>query len=441
MQTQTQPYDRVGQYQTEPPPLNNQKGLSAASVLLPLRLFLGVSFIAAGLDKLTDKDFLDPTAITYIGNQLAAFSKQSPIGSFLTSVAVPNATIFGALVMAGELAIGLGTLVGLFSRTAAFFGFLLSMTLWLTATWEVAPFFLGSDLPYAIGWLTLALAGAHPIFSLDGQIRKWLAQRKQDTAVLVQGAPADSGIYAIDAAALNLNDPADQPTLARRRFITVAGATVLVGAVSGLAWKNSLDSKSQAAQSSAGGGQASSAIETPGPTTAPATSIPTTAPAVATTTAPAANPTANAPTTTAATTSQPATAPATATNKPTTAAAPATTQAATKAPTTVATAKGPVLAALSSIAVGDAKAFTTPDTKQPAYLVHLADGSVKAFSAICTHEGCEVSYSKSNQLFVCPCHGAQFDATSGAAVRRPARTALKSYKVQVDNGNIIYVQG
>ena len=38
-------------------------------------------------------------------------------------------------------------------------GAAISLTLFLTATWTVHPFFLAADLPYAIGWLTLALAG------------------------------------------------------------------------------------------------------------------------------------------------------------------------------------------------------------------------------------------------------------------------------------------
>ena len=142
----------------EPQPKSSERNISVATLLLPLRLFLGISFIAAGWDKLSDPTFFDTSAPGYIGNQLAGFASQSPLGGFLTAVAVPNATLFGAMVLAGELAIGFGTLLGLFSRTAAIFGCILSLTLWLTASWQVTPFFFGSDLPYAIGWLTLALA-------------------------------------------------------------------------------------------------------------------------------------------------------------------------------------------------------------------------------------------------------------------------------------------
>ncbi len=431
MQTQNQSNKTISEPISVPPTPVLSRGLSAATVLLPLRLFLGLSFVAAAVDKLTDKEFFDPNAIGYIGSQLVGFAKQSPVGGFLTIFAVPNATIFGALVLAGELAIGIGTLVGLFSRTAAFFGFILSMTLWLTATWEVAPFFLGSDLPYAMAWLTLALAGAHPIFSLDGQIKREMTLVKAERLAKFEGSPADSGLPRSDAAMLfsTTENPKEQVTLARKRFVMVAGATILTGTVSAIAWAKTLQSKSETTAPSAGAGQTTSSVATTTPqATASATSAPTTTQPSQPATSAAAT---NAPTTPA---SQPTSASASTTVAPTTA------PAATKAPATVAAANGPVLAALSAIPVGEAKAFIVPGTKQSAYLVHEADGSVKAFSAICTHQGCEVSYSKANQLFVCPCHGAQFDASTGAVVRGPARRALASFKVLVDNGNIIYIQ-
>jgi cytochrome b6-f complex iron-sulfur subunit len=59
-------------------------------------------------------------------------------------------------------------------------------------------------------------------------------------------------------------------------------------------------------------------------------------------------------------------------------------------------------------------------------------GELIALSKICTHDGCDVSFSSSNNNFVCPCHGAQF-STSGAVVLGPARSPLTKYKVQLNN--------
>jgi|GEM_PF-960187 len=146
----------------------------AFQTVLPLRIFLGVAFLAAGLDKLFNPSFLTPDTTGYIGNQLEAFARISPISDLITSLAIPNAKIVGLIVMLGEIAIGLGTLTGFLTRTAGVFGFLLSLILWVSSSWQVTPFFLVLELPYAIGWLTLTIAGADPLFSLDSCIKRWL---------------------------------------------------------------------------------------------------------------------------------------------------------------------------------------------------------------------------------------------------------------------------
>ena len=137
------------------------------TALLPLRLFLGATFVYAALDKLTDPAFFDPRAPTSIGQQMAGYVRSgSPLSSLLTNLAIPHATFFGALIALGELWVGLATLAGLLTRVAALGGLALSLTFYLTSSWAIRPYFMGSDLPYALGWLALLLAG--PIaFSLD----------------------------------------------------------------------------------------------------------------------------------------------------------------------------------------------------------------------------------------------------------------------------------
>ena len=143
--------------------------------LLPLRAFLGSTFVYAGLQKLMDPQFFDPTASGSIEQQLTRFAMQSPLRWLLTEVAIPHGAFFGGLIAFGELWIGLATLLGLFTRLAGGLGALLNTLLWLTATWNVQPYFLGSDSIYAVAWLTLALAGSG-VYSLD----RWLAaQRSQ----------------------------------------------------------------------------------------------------------------------------------------------------------------------------------------------------------------------------------------------------------------------
>src|SRR5690242_2980154 len=124
--------------------------------ILPLRLFLGVSFVWASFDKLLDPGFLNPNALSYVGNQLGAGTRDSPLAGFLTTVALPNAGLFGALVMAGELLIGLAVLLGWFTRFSAVMGLLINLVFYLTITWDVRPFYYGADIVFVFAWLTLA---------------------------------------------------------------------------------------------------------------------------------------------------------------------------------------------------------------------------------------------------------------------------------------------
>src|SRR5437868_14867727 len=96
--------------------------------ILPLRLFLAFSFLAAGWDKLSDPGFLDPSARGYIGNQIAGFAPGTPLEGFLLNFAQPNATLFGVMTMGGEICIGLAVLLGLLTRFSAAMGLLLNLT-------------------------------------------------------------------------------------------------------------------------------------------------------------------------------------------------------------------------------------------------------------------------------------------------------------------------
>src|SRR5438552_13522386 len=81
--------------------------------ILPLRLFLGGSFLAAGFDKLSDPAFFDPESHNYIGQQIANFAQGTPLEGFLLNLAAPNAEVFGVMVMGGEICIAVAVLVGL----------------------------------------------------------------------------------------------------------------------------------------------------------------------------------------------------------------------------------------------------------------------------------------------------------------------------------------
>jgi cytochrome b6-f complex iron-sulfur subunit len=89
----------------------------------------------------------------------------------------------------------------------------------------------------------------------------------------------------------------------------------------------------------------------------------------------------------------------------------------------------------SEVEPGSALEFTDETTAQQAVLVHLESGDFAAYSAICTHRGCTVSYSDGN--LACPCHGSVFDpANDGAVVNGPATEPLPAIPVEVRNGEV-----
>ncbi|MFI5492140.1 Rieske (2Fe-2S) protein [Actinoplanes sp. NPDC051859] len=63
-------------------------------------------------------------------------------------------------------------------------------------------------------------------------------------------------------------------------------------------------------------------------------------------------------------------------------------------------------------------------------------GTFKAFSKICTHQGCPVTEVGGGQI-TCKCHNSTFSMTDGQPTGGPARKALAETKVEVDGDNIV----
>jgi Rieske Fe-S protein len=89
------------------------------------------------------------------------------------------------------------------------------------------------------------------------------------------------------------------------------------------------------------------------------------------------------------------------------------------------------LAATSQIPVGSGKIFTG----QQVVVTQPSAGEFKAFSAICTHMGCIVN-QVSNGTIDCPCHGSQYNITTGAVVAGPAPKPLPAKQIKVSGGSI-----
>ncbi|MCX5449790.1 DoxX family membrane protein [Streptomyces libani] len=137
-------------------------------VLLPLRIFLGLISVYAGMGKLCDPVYfdggergsmvkwllsLDPWALAV---PLRDFAVSHPVGAGLTVAFL-------------QVVVGVLTICGLWQRVAASIGALLSAALLMTVTWRTVPAYDAPDIIYLAAWSPLIIAGA-PVYSVDGRL-------------------------------------------------------------------------------------------------------------------------------------------------------------------------------------------------------------------------------------------------------------------------------
>lgn len=91
------------------------------------------------------------------------------------------------------------------------------------------------------------------------------------------------------------------------------------------------------------------------------------------------------------------------------------------------------VAALADVPVGGSIDATIDG--QPALIAQPTAGSVVAFSAVCTHQGCIVAAAGAE--FDCPCHGSRYDAATGEVLQGPAPDPLTPIPVAVSGDRIV----
>ena len=64
-----------------------------------------------------------------------------------------------------------------------------------------------------------------------------------------------------------------------------------------------------------------------------------------------------------------------------------------------------------------------------------AEGDFKAFTAVCTHQGCLVGKVENGEI-LCPCHGSAFSAEDGSVVNGPATAPLEEKQITVQGDEI-----
>jgi thiosulfate dehydrogenase [quinone] large subunit len=347
--------------------------------LLPLRLFLGVTFCFAGLQKLANPAFFRASDPASIQAQLHAYSTTSPIKPLL-SLASHAPVLVGVLIALGELAVGTGTLLGLWARMAAAGGMALSIILFLSVSFHSRPYYTGADIVFVFAWTPLVLAGAGGVWSLDQALAD---ARAAPGGPGGRAGPVRAGQGSPNPASSN---PASPQSGTRRAFLGKAGATGMA-AVLGMV----------AAGLAAGFGRlvgGTATVTASGPSSPPTTAKPGTT---------------------------------------------TTTDLAAGTTTTAARPSGQVIGQTSQVAVGQALRFTDQRTGDPAYVVQPESGTFLAFDAVCPHAGCEVGFFSSSDQFVCPCHGSRFSGQNGSVLNGPATRGLSSIPVTVGQGGTLTV--
>lgn len=77
----------------------------------------------------------------------------------------------------------------------------------------------------------------------------------------------------------------------------------------------------------------------------------------------------------------------------------------------------------------------------PTYVVIEGDATLAEYglNAVCTHLGCVVPWNGSENKFVCPCHGSQYDKT-GKVVRGPAPLSLALVHANTIDDKLVFTQ-
>lgn len=378
---------------------------------MPLRLFMGVTFVFAGLQKLANPNFFNARSPISIQASLVASAHTSPLHALLRHLE-GVATPMGLLIAFSELAVGVGTLLGLYTRVAALGGLVLSLTLFLTVSFHSSPYFTGADIVFFFAWTPFIVAGGGSRLSLDAWMADRVAARSGHSSLALVPIPFATvqslcGNYdegRCRARADRICDAAACPVLlavpaARRTEKVLDGVDRRSLIVGGTATAVAILGAAVAEVGRAVGGATAPTSNT-GTSLNDASSSSTTTPATVTS---------GAPTTTTPTSTGP-------------------------------TAKGTLLGPARDVPTNRAASFVIPSNNDPGIVIHTEHGDFVAYDAVCPHAGCTVGYSSTSKIIVCPCHGSEFEVSNGDVIVGPAPHGLtKLTVVEGSNGNL-YLQ-
>lgn len=113
----------------------------AAGILTFLRLYLGVTWLTLGWGKVTSGFSAEGYLMGVVGNE-AVMNQYPNYHAFIVNFAVPNAELFSFMVAWGELLVGLGLILGVFTTAAVFFGVVMNFSFLFAGTISSNPWLI-----------------------------------------------------------------------------------------------------------------------------------------------------------------------------------------------------------------------------------------------------------------------------------------------------------
>ncbi len=83
--------------------------------------------------------------------------------------------------------------------------------------------------------------------------------------------------------------------------------------------------------------------------------------------------------------------------------------------------------------------FTYPTAEDPCILVRRADGTLAAYSQVCTHLSCAVVHRPAEDELFCPCHQGHFDCHDGRPSAGPPTRRLPRVQLERSAGGIFAI--
>ncbi len=135
---------------------------------LILRVYVGYEWLSAGLEKLQSAAWVGAKAgagITgFVNGALQKTTGANPAvqpfyATFLKNVVLPNAAVWGYIITFGELLVGIGLILGIFTGIAAFFGSFMNVNYLLAGTVSTNPILFVIATWLVLSWKTAGWLG------------------------------------------------------------------------------------------------------------------------------------------------------------------------------------------------------------------------------------------------------------------------------------------